>query len=159
MRKMLMLFKQRSLMAALFVFLFSMLAYSPESVCQTAPIGPSLPVKTLGAGMHRIQAEVAATNTSRSRGLMFRKELAPNHGMLFVFEQANVQCFWMRNTPLPLSIAFILDDGTITNIADMAPMTENSHCSTAPVRYTLEMEQGWFAKRGITAGKKITGIQ
>jgi len=156
---MLMLFKQRSRMAALFVFVFSALAYLPEAVSQTAPAGPSLPVKTLTAGMHRIQAEVAATDASRSRGLMFRKELAPNHGMLFVFEQPNVQCFWMRNTPLPLSIAFILDDGTITHIAHMAPMTENSPCSTAPVRYTLEMEQGWFAKRGFTAGKKITGVQ
>lgn len=159
MRKMLLLLKQRGLTAALFVFAASALAYVPAAVCQTAAAGPALPVKTLTAGMHRIQAEVAATDASRSRGLMFRKELAPNHGMLFVFEQANVQCFWMRNTLLPLSIAFILDDGTITNIADMAPMTENSHCSTAPVRYTLEMEQGWFAKRGITAGKKITGIQ
>ncbi len=159
MRNMLMLLKQRSRMAALFVLATSALAYLPTAVCQTAPAGPALPVKTLTAGMHRIQAEVAATDASRSRGLMFRKELAPNHGMLFVFEQANVQCFWMRNTPLPLSIAFILDDGTITNIADMAPLTENSHCSTAPVRYTLEMEQGWFAKRGITPGKKITGIQ
>ena len=159
MRKMLLLLKQRSLTAARFVFAASALAYVPAAVCQTAPAGPALPVKTLTAGMHRIQAEVAATDASRSRGLMFRKELAPNHGMLFVFEQANVQCFWMRNTLLPLSIAFMLDDGTITNIADMAPMTENSHCSTAPVRYTLEMEQGWFAKRGITAGKKITGIQ
>ena len=156
---MLMLWKQRSLMAALLVFVTSTLAYMPEAICQTAAPGPTLPVKALTAGMHRIQAEVAATDANRARGLMFRKELAPNHGMLFVFEQANVQCFWMRNTLLPLSIAFILDDGTITNIADMAPMTENSHCSTAPVRYTLEMEQGWFAKRGITAGKKITGIQ
>lgn len=159
MRKMLMLWKQRSLMAALFVFVTSALAYMPEAICQTAASGPALPIKALTAGMHRIQAEVAATDANRSRGLMFRKELAPNHGMLFVFEQASVQCFWMRNTLLPLSIAFILDDGTITNIADMAPMTENSHCSNAPVRYTLEMEQGWFANRGITAGKKITGIQ
>ena len=159
MRKMLLRLKQRSRTAALLVFAASALAYLPAAVSQTAPAGPTLPVKTLTAGMHRIQAEVAATDASRSRGLMFRKELAPNHGMLFVFDQANVQCFWMRNTLLPLSIAFILDDGTITNIADMAPMTENSHCSTAPVRYTLEMEQGWFAKRGITAGKKITGIQ
>ena len=156
---MLMLLKQRSLMAALFVFVTSALACMPEAVCQTTAPATALPVKTLTAGMHRIQAEVAATDAIRSRGLMFRKELAPNHGMLFVFEQAAVQCFWMRNTLLPLSIAFILDDGTITNIADMAPMTENSHCSTAPVRYTLEMEQGWFVKRGITAGKKITGIQ
>ena len=159
MRLMLMLLKQRSFVAALFVFAIGLTAYGPEALGQTAPAGPPLPVKTLAAGMHRIQAEVAATDATRSRGLMYRKELAPNHGMLFVFEQANVQCFWMRNTLLPLSIAFILDDGTITNIADMAPMTENSHCSTAPVRYTLEMEQGWFAKRGITAGKKITGIQ
>jgi uncharacterized membrane protein (UPF0127 family) len=159
MRKMLMLLKQRSLTAALLVFLTSTLAHMPEAICQTAAAGLALPVKTLTAGMHRIQAEVAATDANRSRGLMFRKELAPNHGMLFVFEQASVQCFWMRNTLLPLSIAFIQDDGTITNIADMAPMTENSHCSTAPVRYTLEMEQGWFAKRGIAAGKKITGIQ
>ena len=156
---MLMLLKQRSLVAALFVFTIGLMAYGPEALCQNPPAGPTLPVKSLAAGMHRIQAEVAATDATRSRGLMYRKELAPNHGMLFVFEQANVQCFWMRNTLLPLSIAFILDDGTITNIADMAPMTENSHCSTAPVRYTLEMEQGWFAKRGITAGKKITGIQ
>ena len=156
---MLMLLKQRSLVAALFVFTIGLMAYGPEALCQNPPADPTLPVKTLAAGMHRIQAEVAATDATRSRGLMYRKELAPNHGMLFVFEQANVQCFWMRNTLLPLSIAFILDDGTITNIADMAPMTENSHCSTAPVRYTLEMEQGWFAKRGITAGKKITGIQ
>jgi uncharacterized membrane protein (UPF0127 family) len=159
MRKMLMLLKQRSLMAALLVFMTSALTHTQQAACQTASAGPALPVKTLTAGMHRIQAEVAATDATRSRGLMFRKELAPNHGMLFIFEQANVQCFWMRNTPLPLSIAFILDDGTITNIADMAPMTETSHCSTAPVRYTLEMEQGWFAKRGITAGKTITGIQ
>ena len=156
---MLMLLKQRSLVAALFVFAIGSMAYVPEAVCQTPPAGSPVPVKTLAAGMHRIQAEVAATDATRSRGLMYRKELAPNHGMLFVFEQANMQCFWMRNTLLPLSIAFILDDGTVTNIADMAPMTENSHCSTAPVRYTLEMEQGWFAKRGITAGKKITGIQ
>ena len=156
---MLMLLKQRSLMAALLVFVTSTLAYTPVALCQTTAAGAALPVKALTVGMHRIQAEVAATDANRSRGLMFRKELAPNHGMLFVFEQAAVQCFWMRNTLLPLSIAFILDDGTITNIADMAPMTENSHCSTAPVRYTLEMEQGWFAKRGITAGKKITGIQ
>ena len=89
---------------------------------------------------------------------MFRKELAPNHGMLFVFDQANVQCFWMRNTVLPLSVAFIQDDGIISNIEDMQPLTDTSHCSSAPVRYVLEMEQGWFAKRGLQAGKKITGL-
>ena len=89
---------------------------------------------------------------------MYRKALQPNHGMVFVFEQPNVQCFWMRNTVLPLSIAFIREDGIIANIADMEPMTDTSHCSSTPVLYALEMEQGWFAKRGLQAGKKITGL-
>jgi len=75
-----------------------------------------------------------------------------------VFDQPNVQCFWMKNTKIALSIAFIKDDGVITNIADMEPMTETSHCSNAPVRYTLEMEQGWFTRHGITAGKAIGGL-
>jgi uncharacterized membrane protein (UPF0127 family) len=79
--------------------------------------------------------------------------------MLFVFEQPNVQCFWMRNTFIPLSIAFLLDDGTIVNIADMTPQSDQSHCSNQPVRLALEMEQGWFAARGMTAGKKILGLQ
>jgi hypothetical protein len=119
----------------------------------------TLPTVQLGAGMHVITAEVAANDSARAQGLMYRKSLAPNHGMLFAFDQANVQCFWMRNTPLPLSIAFIQDDGVIVNIADMAPMTDTSHCSSAPVRYALEMEQGWFAKRGLQPGKKITGLR
>lgn len=157
MSQLLLFIKQRTLLAALFAFVS---VYSVTSALSIRPaLAQPLPVKTLTAGMHVIQAEVASTDATRSKGLMYRKELAPNTGMLFVFEQPNVQCFWMRNTLIPLSIAFILDDGTITNIADMAPMTENSHCSTAAVRYTLEMEQGWFAKRGITAGKKITGIR
>jgi uncharacterized membrane protein (UPF0127 family) len=109
--------------------------------------------------MHVIRAEVAANYETRARGLMYRKELAPNAGMLFVFMEPSVQCFWMRNTLIPLSIAFMTDDGTITSIADMTPMTENTHCSSVPVRLALEMEQGWFAKRGITAGKKIGGLQ
>lgn len=150
--------RQRNLSVALLIFLFVALTSGNFAASQPSPTQP-LPIKTLTAGMHLIQAEVAATDASRTRGLMFRKELAPNHGMLFVFEQPNVQCFWMRNTLLALSIAFIKDDGSITNIADMQPMTENSHCSTEPVRYTLEMEQGWFAKRGIKAGSKITGIK
>ena len=157
MSQLLLFIKQRTLLAALFAFVS---VYSVTSALSIRPaLAQPLPVKTLTAGMHVIQAEVASTDATRSKGLMYRKELAPNSGMLFVFEQPNVQCFWMRNTLIPLSIAFILDDGTITNIADMAPMTENSHCSTSAVRYTLEMEQGWFAKRGITAGKKITGIR
>ena len=114
-------------------------------------IAQTLPTKKLTAGMHVVTAEVAANEAARMKGLMFRESLEPNHGMLFVFEQSNVQCFWMKNTVLPLSIAFIRADGVITNIADMAPMTEASHCSTEPVRYTLEMEQGWFTKHGVSA--------
>ena len=154
---MLLLLKQRSRTAALFVFAASALAYLPAAVSQTAPVGPTLPVKTLTAGMHRIQSEVASTDASRSRGLMFRKELAPNHGMLFVFDQANVQCFWMRNTLTALTAAFVDEDGTIVNLEDMKPMSDDSHCSKKPVRFVLEMNQGWFAKRNIQAGFKLSG--
>jgi uncharacterized membrane protein (UPF0127 family) len=81
-----------------------------------------------------------------------------NHGMLFVFEPpAQVHCFWMKNTLLPLSIAFLADDGTVVDVADMKPQTTESHCPRQPVRYALEMNQGWFAKRGIGAGAKLTG--
>ncbi|RZL28297.1 MAG: DUF192 domain-containing protein, partial [Rubrivivax sp.] len=111
----------------------------------------------LTAGMHVIQAEVAITPQERAIGLMHRKEMPANHGMLFVFEEAQPQCFWMRNTLLPLSIAFIDDAGAVVNIADMKPMDETSHCSAKPVRYALEMNKGWFAKRGIKAGSKLGG--
>lgn len=88
---------------------------------------------------------------------MWRKEMPQNEGMLFVFEQAAVQCFWMRNTLLPLTAAFVADDGTIVNLVDMKPMNDDSHCSKKPVRFVLEMNQGWFAKRNIQAGFKLTG--
>jgi uncharacterized membrane protein (UPF0127 family) len=88
---------------------------------------------------------------------MHRRSLAPNHGMLFVFQEKSPQCFWMRNTLIALSIAFLDDDGRIVNIEDMAPLTENSHCSKEPVRFALEMEQGWFARRGIRAGDRLGG--
>lgn len=116
-----------------------------------------LPRITLSAGMHLIQAQVAATNEQRATGLMFRKEMPASEGMLFVFEQPSSQCFWMKNTLLPLTAAFVADDGTIVNLADMKPQTTNAHCSTKPVRYVLEMNQGWFAKRGIKAGSKLGG--
>ncbi|AOB33771.1 hypothetical protein AKI39_15620 [Bordetella sp. H567] len=117
-----------------------------------------LPKTQLSAGIHIIQAEVANSDETRQRGLMFRKRLDGNDGMLFVFERPDKQCFWMHNTPLPLSIAFIADDGTIVNIDDMAPETDDTHCSRKPVRYALEMAQGWFADHGISAGKKIDGL-
>lgn len=131
-----------------------------------APIGTAwsqgapqldLPRVTLSAGMHLIHAQVAANPVEREIGLMYRKEMPANDGMLFVFEQPASQCFWMKNTLLPLTAAFIADDGTIVNLANMQPQTENSHCSAQPVRYVLEMNQGWFAKRGIKAGVRLAG--
>lgn len=116
-----------------------------------------LPTIKLGAGMFNIQTQVAVTPEQRSTGLMFRKEMPTYEGMLFVFEAPAPQCFWMRNTLIPLSAAFVADDGTIVNIEDMAPQTDASHCSKRPVRYVLEMNQGWFAKRGLKAGSKLSG--
>ncbi|MBK5204460.1 MAG: DUF192 domain-containing protein [Polaromonas sp.] len=111
----------------------------------------------LSAGMHLIDAQVALTPEQRQIGLMFRKNMPKQEGMIFVFEQATQQCFWMKNTLLPLTAAFIADDGTIVNLADMKPLTTDSHCSAQPVRYVLEMNQGWFAKKGIKAGSKLGG--
>lgn len=116
-----------------------------------------LPRVTLSAGMHLIQAQVAASFEQRATGLMFRTDMPANEGMLFVFEEPAGQCFWMKNTLLPLTAAFIADDGTIVNLADMKPQTLDSHCSAKPVRYVLEMTQGWFAKRGLKAGAKLGG--
>lgn len=111
----------------------------------------------LGAGMHRIEAQVALTPEQRQIGLMFRSEMPQHEGMLFVFEEPAQQCFWMKNTLLPLTAAFVADDGTIVNLVDMRPQTTDSHCSTAPVRFVLEMNQGWFAKRAIKAGSRLSG--
>ena len=121
--------------------------------------GPQLNLQRveLTAGMHRIDAQVAQAPQERQTGLMHRKEMPQHEGMLFVFEQPAQQCFWMKNTLLPLTAAFVDDDGTIVNLADMKPQTLDSHCSTKPVRYVLEMNQGWFAKKGIKAGAKLGG--
>jgi uncharacterized protein len=104
-----------------------------------------------------IDTQLATNPEQRETGLMFRKEMPASEGMLFVFERASEQCFWMKNTLLPLTAAFVADDGTIVNLADMKPQTTNSHCSTQPVRYVLEMNLGWFDKKGIKAGFKLGG--
>ncbi len=124
----------------------------------SAQTGPQkLPSIKLSVGMHAIRAEVAKTPEEHSIGLMFRQSMPTNDGMLFIFDRPGQQCFWMKNTLLPLSIAFIADDGRITNIDAMKPQTLDSHCSTQEVRYVLEMNDGWFAKRGIKAGMKVQG--
>ena len=112
----------------------------------------------LSAGMHQIDAQLARTSDQRATGLMHRREMPQHEGMLFEFEQATEQCFWMKNTLLPLSAAFVADDGTVVNVEDMKPQTLDSHCSNQPVRYVLEMNQGWFAKRGIKPGFKLGGL-
>lgn len=119
---------------------------------------PPLPKLTLTAGIHRIQAEVADDAQSRQRGLMMRERLGNNEGMLFVFEDSAMHCFWMKNTPLPLSIAFLEDDGTVVNIEDMAPRSEKTHCPKRPIRFALEMEQGWFTHKGVGSGQRIGGL-
>ena len=117
-----------------------------------------LPSVQLNAGMYLIRAEVAADVASRSRGLMHREALAPNAGMLFIFEEPASQCMWMKNTLIPLSVAFLDDGGEIINIADMTPHSEQAHCAARPARYALEMNRGWFAARGIKPGMRLGGI-
>ena len=117
----------------------------------------NLPRIKMGAGMHLIDAQLATNSQQRATGLMFRKEMPTSEGMLFVFEQASEQCFWMKNTLIPLTAAFVADDGTIVNLADMKPQSTDSHCSTKPVRYVLEMNQGWCDKKGIKAGSTLSG--
>ena len=120
--------------------------------------GPQrLPQIRLNAGIHNINAELASTPEQREIGLMFRPVMAANDGMLFVFERAGQQCFWMKNTLIPLSVAFVADDGSVVNIEAMKPQTLDGHCSIQPVRYVLEMNDGWFAKRGIKPGSKLHG--
>lgn len=138
--------------------LFSAAAFALAVLLTPAQAQTALPTMQLTAGIHLITAEVAANDPQRARGLMFREKLAPNHGMLFVFDAKTVQCMWMRNTLIPLSVAFIDDDGSIVNIEDMQPRTENSHCARKPVRYALEMELGWFAKRGLKSGARLGGL-
>lgn len=118
----------------------------------------SLPVIELNAGIHRIEAEVAASPEARMRGLMQRTTLPPQRGMLFVFDQEARHCMWMKNTYLPLSVAFLDAAGRILNIEEMQPQTEDNHCAARPARFALEMNAGWFARRGIRAGDTIGGI-
>jgi uncharacterized membrane protein (UPF0127 family) len=135
------------------------LALAAAAVALAAAAQDKLPTLALSAGIHVIQAEVANTFPSRTQGLMFRKSLAANQGMLFVFPDSGPQCMWMKNTYVPLSVAFIDEAGVILNIADMKPQTEDSHCAAKPARYALEMNHGWFAAKGVKPGARIAGIE
>lgn len=118
-----------------------------------------LPVVELTAGFHRIEAEVAANQADRSQGLMHRRAMPQNRGMIFVFPVSAVHCFWMKNTPLPLSIAFLDEKGVIVDIDEMVPETETSHCPSRPARFALEMNAGWFKARGLKPGAVIGGVE
>lgn len=135
-----------------------MLSLAASPLPGLAQSATSLPRMTLGAGMHLINAEVASTYESRMQGLMYRKTLPGNEGMLFVFTEDERHCMWMKNTYVPLSVAFIDARGKIVSIHDMEPQTENSHCAAAPARFALEMSKGWFKSRGIAAGETLRGL-
>lgn len=128
----------------------AVLAFSPAALASS--------LLELNIGIHRIHAEVANTSPTRSKGLMQRKQLATNQGMLFVFVQPGIHCMWMRNTLIPLSVAFIDEQGRILNIEEMQPQTEDQHCASQPAKYALEMNAGWFAQRGFKAGTLIGGM-
>ncbi|OMT08591.1 hypothetical protein AQ750_15315 [Burkholderia pseudomallei] len=131
---------------------------------QTTPLPPGakqpseFPRVKLRAGMYVIDAAVAANDADREQGLMYRSRLAPNEGMLFVFNENAVHCFWMKNTLIPLSIAFIRADGTITDIDEMKAETTDNHCPRNNGVYALEMSSGWFAAKGVKPGMKIDGL-
>lgn len=110
----------------------------------------------LKIGSNRIIAQVAQTEDDRLKGLMSYKQLPENHGMLFIFETFQKYCFWMKNTQIPLSVAFLRNDGTITKISDMQPYSLDKHCANEPIQYALEMNQGWFKNKKINVGSRIT---
>jgi uncharacterized membrane protein (UPF0127 family) len=140
------------------IFAASFLASTFIAFATAAPVAVELPATTLTIGKQKVVAEVAATTEQRTTGLMYRFSLKPDHGMIFVFEKAEPQSFWMKNTFIPLSIAFIGSDGRILNVADMAPQDERMHRSNGPAQYALEMRKGWFAERGIGPGDRVTGL-
>ena len=129
------------------------LASVPARARETAQT--DLPRTRLQAGKATMDVQIASTFHQRQVGLMHRKNMPANEGMLFVFPESGVQCFWMKNTYLPLTAAFVDTDGTIVNMADMQPLSEQNHCSTKPVPYVLEMHQGWFKRHRIRSGMRI----
>lgn len=154
---------QGALRAAASATLAAVMAFGSPALQAQPTANPAAPVQklanivTLGAGMYNIKAEVAQTPQEHQIGLMSRTSMGANEGMIFVFPQLSRQCFWMRNTLIPLSIAFLEDDGTVVNLDEMQANTDASHCSAKPVRYVLEMNKGWFAKHSVKPGDKIRG--
>jgi len=137
------------------VLLLSLLAgqVGAENLPQT-----NLPRVTLHIRHQPLEAQLATTPKQRQIGLMHRTQMPQNEGMLFIYQDDAERCFWMRDTPLPLSAAFIDKDGIIVKLVAMQPLTDKSHCSEQPVRFVLEMQQGWFKQRGITIGERLYDV-
>jgi hypothetical protein len=133
----------------LWSFLFGALSASAQE----------LPVMELQAGFYRIEAEVVNTPESRAKGLMQRTRMPPQHGMLFIFTENRQHCMWMKNTLIPLAVAFIDEAGHILNIEEMKPQSEENHCAARPARFALEMNAGWFSQRGLKRGDVIGGVE
>ena len=138
--------------------LFCIVAFAAIASSANAQLNIGLRTIQMKVGIYSIQAEVADSPDLREVGLMNRTSLPTNSGMLFIFEQKAGNCFWMKNTKLPLSIAFIADDGKIVNIEEMQADTTYIHCPKAPIRYALEMNKGWFSERVIVPGNTIQGL-
>lgn len=124
-----------------------------------APARAELPEITLSINGHKLTAEVARTDATRTEGLMHRRILAESRGMLFVFRDTALHGMWMMNTHIPLSVAFLDERGVIINIEDMKPHTQDSHAAARPAKYALEANLGWFRKRGIEPGARVEGIE
>lgn len=148
--------KFRNLLSAVLLFASFTSGVLPAS--SVAQVNKDLPVIDLTIKTAKLKAEVAADANSRTIGLMNRFSLKPDQGMIFVFAQSEPLAFWMRNTFVPLSIAYIDSKGVIVNIVDMKPQDESTHPSTGPAMFALEMKQGWFKERGIVAGDKVNGL-
>ncbi|MCL2309173.1 MAG: DUF192 domain-containing protein [Proteobacteria bacterium] len=144
---------------ALYVFFIGSLFFSTAQAQNITAAQPPLPTIELTIGAHIVTAEVAQTPEQRERGLMYRFTLPNGGGMLFVFDQPQPLSFWMKNTPAPLSIAFIDAHGIILNIRDMAPNDDTTlHRSQGNALYALEVSQGWFTRQGIKAGMSVRGL-
>jgi uncharacterized membrane protein (UPF0127 family) len=137
--------------------LIAILALVGFGLAQAQKPQTGLPRTALSIGMYRLDVQLATTSEQHATGLMFRTDMPQHEGMLFIFERPAQQCFWMKNTLIPLAAAFLADDGTIVNIAEMKAQALTSHCSEKPVRYVLEMNAGWFAKKGLKAGNRLQG--
>ena len=125
----------------------------------SAIVAADLPEVTLSINAHHLTVEIANTESARAQGLMYRRILPENRGMLFVFRETSLHGMWMMNTYVPLSVAFLDEKGTILNIEDMAPHTRTNHVASRPAKYALEANRGWFTKRGIEPGMRIEGLE